>query len=39
MYRTMSDEDLNAIFTYLKSLKPVDNLVPPPIPAEDLKLD
>lgn len=36
MYRTMNDEDLNAIFTYLKALKPIDNLVPPPIPAEDL---
>lgn len=31
MYRTMTDEDLKAIFTYLKSLPPVNNLVPVPI--------
>lgn len=32
MYRHMSDEDLKAIFTYLKSLPKVDNLVPSPKP-------
>jgi hypothetical protein len=31
MYRTMTDDDLLAVFTYLKSLQPVDNLVPSPI--------
>ncbi len=31
MYRTMTDDDLLAVFTYLKSLPPVDNLVPSPI--------
>lgn len=29
-YTEMKDEDLQAIFAYLKSLKPVDNLVPAP---------
>jgi len=28
----VSDEDLSAIFAYLKSLKPIENMVPPPIP-------
>lgn len=32
MYRTMTDDDLKAIFTYLKSLPKIDNLVPAPIP-------
>ena len=27
-----TDEDLRAIFTYLKSTKPIHNVVPPPIP-------
>ena len=31
-YRNLSDQDLKAIFAYLKSIKPVDNVVPPPIP-------
>jgi len=31
-YSQMPDEDLKAIFAYLKSLKPVDNLVPQPTP-------
>jgi hypothetical protein len=31
MYRHMTDDDLQAIYTYLKSLPPVDNLVPPPV--------
>lgn len=30
MYRNMSDEDLNSVFHYLKSLPPVKNLVPAP---------
>lgn len=29
MYRNFTDEDLKAVFTYLKSLKPINNLVPP----------
>ena len=36
MYRTMTDEDLLAVFTYLKSLPPVDNLVPSPISPDNL---
>jgi len=32
MYRNATDEDLKAIFTYLKSTRPVRNLVPSPIP-------
>ena len=36
MYRTMSDDDLEAVFTYLKSIKPVQNLVPAPISPKDI---
>ena len=36
MYRQMSDEDLSAIFAYLRSIPPIDNAVPEPIPPEDL---
>jgi mono/diheme cytochrome c family protein len=32
MYREMTDEELKAIFSYLKSTKPVRNKVPPPVP-------
>ena len=32
MYRNLSDEDLASIFYYLKSTKPVSNVVPPPVP-------
>ena len=31
-YREMSDEDLAAVFAYLRTLKPIDNEVPQPIP-------
>lgn len=31
-----SDEDLKAIFSYLKSTKPINNVVPAPIPPRDL---
>ena len=31
-YKNMKDEDIEAVFTYLKSLKPVKNVVPNPIP-------
>lgn len=32
MYRNLNDEDLKAIFAYLKTLNPVRNVVPTPIP-------
>jgi mono/diheme cytochrome c family protein len=32
MYENMTDEELKAIFAYLKSTKPIKNKVPPPIP-------
>jgi hypothetical protein len=32
MYREMTDEELKAIFAYLKSTRPVRNKVPPPVP-------
>jgi len=31
-YRNFSDDDLKAIFAYLKTIKPVENVVPAPIP-------
>lgn len=34
VYANMTDDDLKAVFAYLKSLKPVNNLVPAPIPPE-----
>lgn len=36
VYKNMTDEDLRAIFAYLKSTKPVQNVVPAPIPIEAL---
>ena len=33
----MKDEDVKAIFAYLKSTKPVNNLVPPPVALGDIK--
>jgi len=39
MYQHFTDEDLQAIFAYLRSIKPVNNLVPAPIAAEDLKIN
>ncbi|WP_205702859.1 c-type cytochrome [Botryobacter ruber] len=32
MYRHMTEEELKALFAYLKSIKPIDNVVPPPQP-------
>jgi len=32
MYRNMTDDELKAIFAYLKSIKPVHNIVPAPVP-------
>lgn len=37
MYKHLTDEDLRAIFVYLKSIKPVDNAVPAPIPPNRLE--
>lgn len=34
MYRNATDEDLKAIFSYLKSTTPVKNIVPSPIPPD-----
>ena len=36
MYRNLNDEDLKSIFTYLKSLPPVENLVPAPKPPAEI---
>jgi hypothetical protein len=33
-FAKMTDEDLKAIFAYLKTLKPVENIVPAPIPPQ-----
>ena len=32
MYKNLTDEELKAIFAYLKSTKPIKNVVPPPAP-------
>lgn len=32
MYRHMSDDEIKAIFAYLKSIKPISNNVPAPVP-------
>lgn len=37
MYRHMTDQDIEAVFTYLKSLTPQDNLVPAPVSPEQLE--
>lgn len=31
-FKSMTDDELSAIFAYLKSIKPVENVVPPPTP-------
>jgi len=36
MYRNFTDDDLFAIFSYLKSLPPIDNLVPAPVSPDQL---
>lgn len=36
MYAQASDDDLKAIFTFLKSTKPVKNVVPAPVPPDQL---
>lgn len=35
-YTKLTDEEVHAVFTYLKSLKPVKNIVPAPIPPQNL---
>lgn len=35
-YKNMEDSDITAVFAYLKSLKPVSNLVPAPIAPDDM---
>lgn len=35
-FANLSDEDLKAIYLYLKSTKPVHNVVPPPVSPEEL---
>jgi hypothetical protein len=37
MYQNFSDADLRAVFAYLKSLKPIDNLVPQPVSPDKLQ--
>lgn len=37
VYRNFSDEDIRSIFAYLKSTKPVSNVVPAPKPWKELK--
>jgi hypothetical protein len=37
VYRKMSDRDLKAIFEYLKTTKPISNIVPAPIPPQDIQ--
>lgn len=37
VYKNFSDEDIKAIFAFLKSTKPVENVVPAPVPFTALK--
>jgi mono/diheme cytochrome c family protein len=37
-YRQMTDEDLNAVFAYLRTLKPIHNQVPEPLPPSAAKV-
>ena len=32
MYKNMTDDELKAIFAYLKTTRPINNVVPPPVP-------
>ncbi len=38
-FGNLQDEDINAIFAYLRSIHPVRNVVPLPVPPQDLKDD
>jgi len=33
----MNDEELKAIFKYLKTIKPVENILPSPIPPNEIE--
>lgn len=35
MYRNFTDDEIKAIFAYLKTTNPIKNLVPPPLPPAD----
>ena len=35
-YTSLTDEDVNAIFMYLKSIKPVRNIIPMPVPPDKM---
>ena len=37
VYRGMTDTDLKAIYEYLKTTKPVSNIVPPPIAPDGIQ--
>ena len=37
-FAKLTDDDLKAIFAYLKSLKPIENSVPTPIPAKETEI-
>jgi hypothetical protein len=37
MYQHMTDAELKAIFAYLKTTKPISNVVPPPVPPASAK--
>jgi len=37
VYRNMTDDDLRAIFAYLKTTKPVENVVPAPLPLSEVR--
>jgi mono/diheme cytochrome c family protein len=37
-YRKMTDEDLNAVFAYIHTLKPIENQVPQPLPPAATKV-
>ena len=36
-YKNMTDEDLKSIFAYLKTTKPVNNIVPNPVPFTEIR--
>ena len=36
-YRTLTDDDLKAMFAYLKTLPPIKNVVPAPVAPPDIK--
>lgn len=38
-YAELKEEDIRAIFDYLRIIKPIENIVPPPIPPADLTMN